>query len=158
MDVNKMEGEKKESKYKYLNTDEINNLVYIFNTIKKSKEEEVSINSLERFLLKNHNKSICDDLLSFFHVYGSTIKIDDFLHYLNCDMNQLKSKEKIRTMFELMDSNKKGFISSKSFIQAAKEFDNEFDEDTLRQIFSIVDLGNTDKLLFDEFKNSISNI
>ncbi|ETW19818.1 hypothetical protein PFAG_01261 [Plasmodium falciparum Santa Lucia] len=149
---------KKENNYKFLNSDEINNLEYIFNKIKKNKNDNISIQNIHKFLLNNHNKDICDDLLEFFHIYGSTITLDDFLNSLNCDMNEFKSKEKVKMLFELLDTNKKGYISYKNFIQSAKQFEDEFSEDMLNDIFHIMDLNNNNKILFDEFKNSISNI
>ncbi|SCM19005.1 calcium-binding protein, putative [Plasmodium chabaudi chabaudi] len=157
MDEN-IDDKKRESNYKYLNSDEMNNLEYIFNKIKKNKNENVPIQNIEKFLLKNHNEQICDDLLSYFHIYGSTVTLDDFINHLNCDINEFKSKEKIKSLFEMLDENKKGFITSKDFINAAKEFDNEFKEDVLKNIFKIIDLNNNNKIIFDEFKNAIWNI
>ncbi|CRG93634.1 calcium-binding protein, putative [Plasmodium gallinaceum] len=158
MDSNENETKKKESNYKFLNSDEINNLEYIFNKLKKNKNDNVSVQNLQKFLINSHNKDICDDLLDFFHSYGGTISLDDFLSALNCDMNEFKSKEKIKSLFEMLDANKKGYISFKNFVQSAKEFENEFDEETLKKIFNIIDLNNNDKILYEEFKNSISNI
>ncbi|KAI4837438.1 calcium-binding protein [Plasmodium brasilianum] len=158
MDEQEKEGKRKESTYKYLNSDEINNLEYIFNKVKKNKNENVSIQNLQKFLLNSHNKDICEDLLDFFHIYGSTISLDDFLNCLNCDINEFKSKEKMKNLFELIDTNKRGFISYKNFMEAAKEFENEFNEQTLKNIFNIIDLSNSDRMLFEDFKNSISNI
>ncbi|KEG00291.1 calcium-binding protein, putative [Plasmodium vinckei vinckei] len=157
MDEN-IDDKRRESNYKFLNSDEINNLEYIFNKIKKNKNENVPIQNIEKFLLKSHNEQICDDLVSYFHLYGSTVTLDDFIGHLNCDINEFKSKEKIKNLFEMLDENKKGFITSKDFINAAKEFDNEFKEDVLKNIFKIIDLNNNNKIIFDEFKNAIWNI
>ncbi|GAW81966.1 calcium-binding protein [Plasmodium gonderi] len=149
---------KKESNYKFLNSDEISNLEYIFNKIKKNKHEYVTIQNLQKFLHTSHNKDIADNLLDLFHMYGSAISLDEFLTSLNCDINEFKSTEKMENLFNLLDTTKKGYVSNKNFIQAAKEFENEFNEETLKRIFSIMDLNNNGEMHFDEFKNSISNI
>ncbi|KJP88918.1 hypothetical protein AK88_01412 [Plasmodium fragile] len=151
-------GKKNESSYKFLNADEINNLEYIFKKMKKNENEGVTIQNVQKFLHENHNKDISDDLLDFFHMYGSTISLEDFLSSLNCDINKFKSKEKMKNLFDLLDISKRGYISTRGFIQAAKEFENEFSEETLRSIFNIMDLNNNDRMHFDEFKNAISNM
>ncbi|VWU49897.1 calcium-binding protein, putative [Hepatocystis sp. ex Piliocolobus tephrosceles] len=155
--TNESTNKPKEEKYKYLKTDEINNLEFMFNKIIKNKNTNLSIQVLEKYLIRNHNKEICEDLLCFFDYYGSTITFDDFLEYLNCDINNFKSKEKIKGLFELIDTNKKGFITSKDFIHAAKEFENEFNEETLKDIFNMMDMNNDDIMRIEEFKNAIAN-
>ncbi|CAG9478190.1 calcium-binding protein, putative [Plasmodium vivax] len=151
-------GKKNESSYKFLNADEINNLEYIFNKMKRSKNESVTIQNVQKFLHANHNKDISDDLLDLFHMYGTTITLEDFLTSLNCDINKFKSKEKMKSLFNLLDASNRGYISTRSFIQAAKEFENEFSEETLRSIFNIMDLSSSDRMHFDEFKNAIANM
>ncbi|GAB67490.1 calcium-binding protein [Plasmodium cynomolgi strain B] len=151
-------GKKNESNYKFLNADEINNLEYIFNKMKRNKNENVTIQNVQKFLHENHNKDISDDLLDLFHMYGSTISLEDFLTSLNCDINKFKSKEKMENLFDLLDTSKRGYISTRTFIQAAKEFENEFCEETLKSIFNIMDLSNSDRVHFDEFKNAIANM
>lgn len=149
---------KRDREYRYLNSDEINYLQYIFGKMKKNKDDSVSIQSFKRFLNLNHNKEISNGLLDIFHSYGSSITEKDFLDAMNCDMSMFKSKEKIKNLFDILDSNNKGYITYKNFVNSAKEFDDEFEEETLKQIFDIIDLGNSNKIIYDEFKGAISNM